>query len=133
MILHVLIAMVAGWLQRHYMYLHTISKHPHATLWPSEVVTLGILHTLKGVGNRAFYRWLTRDYRGLFPHLPERTRLFRLFSPHQAWTAAFLATPTVLGGIDTYGIELILQPNASGFVPSRLPILVCKKLAPLIP
>jgi hypothetical protein len=97
MILHVLIAMVAGWLQRHYMYLHTISKHPHATLWPSEVVTLGILHTLKGVGNRAFYRWLTRDYRGLFPHLPERTRLFRLFSPHQAWTAAFLATPTVLG------------------------------------
>jgi hypothetical protein len=26
-------------------------------------VTLGILHALKGVGNRAFYRWLTRDYR----------------------------------------------------------------------
>ena len=31
-------------------------KHPHAHLWPSEVVTLGLLHALKGVGNRAFYR-----------------------------------------------------------------------------
>ena len=31
-----------------------IPTHPHATLWPSEVVTLGILHACKGVGNRAF-------------------------------------------------------------------------------
>jgi hypothetical protein len=37
-------------------YLLGIPKHPHATLWPSEVVTLGLLHALKGVGNRAFYR-----------------------------------------------------------------------------
>ena len=87
--------------------MRTIPKHPHAHLWPSEVVTLGLLHALKGVGNRAFYRWLTRDYRALFPRVPERTRLFRLFSTHQAWTAAFLADPTVLGVIDTYGIELI--------------------------
>ena len=56
----------------------TIPKHPEAHLWPSEVVTLGLLHALKGVGNRPFYRWLTRDYRLLFPRLPERTRLFRL-------------------------------------------------------
>jgi hypothetical protein len=40
-----------------------IPKHPQASLWPSEVVTLGLLHALKGVGNRPFYRWLTRDYR----------------------------------------------------------------------
>jgi len=58
--------------------LRAIPKHPEAHLWPSEVVTLGLLHALKGVGNRPFYRWLTRDYRPLFPHLPERTRLFRL-------------------------------------------------------
>jgi hypothetical protein len=57
--------------------LYAIPKHPEARLWPSEVVTLGLLHALKGVGNRAFYRWLTRDYRPLFPQLPERTRLFR--------------------------------------------------------
>jgi hypothetical protein len=42
-------------------------KHPEAHLWPSEVVTLGLLHALKGGGNRPFYRWLTRDYRTLFP------------------------------------------------------------------
>jgi len=36
-------------------------KHPDARLWPSEVVTLGLLRALKGGGNRAFYRWLTRD------------------------------------------------------------------------
>ena len=35
-----------------------IPKHPEAHLWPSEVVTLGLLHALKGVGNRTFYRWL---------------------------------------------------------------------------
>ena len=39
-------------------HLQDIPKHPHATLWPSEVVTLGLLHALKGVGNRAF--WLGR-------------------------------------------------------------------------
>src|SRR5438552_17524806 len=78
-----------------------IPKHPHATLWPSEVVTLGLLHALKGVGNRAFYRWLTKDYRALFPRLPERTRLFRLFMTHLAWTETFLTSPTVLGVIDT--------------------------------
>ncbi len=96
-----------------------IPKHPHATLWPSEVVTLGILHALKGVGNRAFYRWLTRDYRALFPRLPERTRLFRLFRTHQDWTQAFLAAPTVLGIIDTYGIELI-HPMREGRSPQQI-------------
>ena len=83
--------------------LRAIPKHPDAHLWPSEVVTLGLLHALKGGGNRPFYRWLTRDYRPLFPRFPERTRLFRLFMTHQAWTQVFLAAPTVLGVIDTYG------------------------------
>ena len=96
-----------------------VPKHSQATLWPSEVVTLGLLHALKGVGNRAFYRWLARDCRPLFPRLPERTRLFRLFTTHQAWTASFLAVPTRLGVIDTYGIELI-HPRREGrsFLPS---------------
>ena len=48
--------------------LRAIPKHPEAHLWPSEVGTLGLLHALKGVGNRAFYRWLTRDYRRAVPH-----------------------------------------------------------------
>jgi hypothetical protein len=66
--------------------MHALPKHPAAHLWPSEVVTLGLLHALRGMGNRAFYRWLTRDYRPLFPRLPERTRFFRLVRTHQDWT-----------------------------------------------
>jgi hypothetical protein len=80
---------------------------------------LGLLHALKGVGNRALYRWLTRDYRPLFPRLPERTRLFRLFRTHQDWTQVFLAAPTVLGVIDTYGIELI-HPIREGRSPHQI-------------
>src|SRR5712691_3245532 len=75
--------------------------------------------THQGVGNRAFYRWLTRDYRPLFPRLPERTRLFRLLTTHQDWTRAFLAAPTVLGVIDTYGIELI-HPMREGRSPQQI-------------
>ena len=41
-----------------------IPKHPHATLWPSAVVTLGLLHALKGVGNRALYRKFPPELRG---------------------------------------------------------------------
>lgn len=87
--------------------LKNVEKHPQAKLYPSEVITIAFLFCLKGVGNRAFYRWLERDYRSLFPHLPERTRLFRLFLVHQNLTAQFLANPTVMGVIDAYGIELI--------------------------
>ncbi len=99
--------------------LGAIPTHPEARLWPSEVVTLGLLHARKGVGNRAFYRWLTRDSRTLFPCLPERTRLFRLFRTHQDWTQVFLAAPTVLGGIDTYDIELI-HPMREGRSPQQI-------------
>ena len=84
-----------------------VPKHPDAHLYPSEVVTLGLLFALKGVGQRAFYRWLHNNYRAWFPGLPERTRLFRLFATHADWTASFLAPPTPLGGADSYGIELI--------------------------
>ena len=99
-------------------HMQDIPKHPQAVLWPSEIVTLGLLQALKGVGNRAFYRWLTRDYRAVFPRLPERTRLFRLFMTHQDWTQVFLAAPTVLGVIDTYGIELI-HPMREGRSPQQ--------------
>src|SRR5712692_972030 len=98
--------------------LRTMPKHPEAHLWPSEVVTLGLLHALKGGGNRAFSRWLTRDSRPLFPRVPERTRLFRLFRTPQDWTRAFLAAPTVLGGIDTDGIEMI-HPIRAGRSPPQ--------------
>src|SRR5262245_42488853 len=93
--------------------LRTLPKHPEAHLWPREVVTLGRLHALKGVGHRPCSRWLTRDSRALFPRLPERTRLLRLLKTPQDWTKGFWAAPTVLGVIDTYGIEL-LHPIREG-------------------
>ena len=46
-------------------HLPGIPKHPHATLWPSEIVTLGMLHALKGGGNRAFSRWFPPRERGV--------------------------------------------------------------------
>jgi len=84
-----------------------ISKHPQSRFFPSEIVTLGVLFALKGGGSRAFYRWLARDYRPLFPKLPERTRLFRLFAVHWDWTLHFLVEPGLLSVTDSYGIELI--------------------------
>ena len=84
-----------------------VPQHPQSNLYPSELVTIALLFAIKGVGERAFYRWLARDYLPLFPRLPERTRLFRLRKTHQAWTARFLADPTVLGVADSYGIELV--------------------------
>jgi hypothetical protein len=82
-----------------------VEKHRQAKLYPSEVVTLALLFALKGTSFHHFYRWLRRDYLPLFPNLPERTRLMRLFKTHQAWATRFLAEPTVLGVTDSFGIE----------------------------
>jgi hypothetical protein len=90
-----------------------VGKTGQAHLYPSEVVPLGLLFALKGSGNRAFYRWLSRGYRAWFPRLPERTRLFRLFNEHQHWTQRLMVAPSFIGLIDTYGIELI-HPRREG-------------------
>jgi hypothetical protein len=101
-------------------HLAGLPTHPEGpTLWPREVGTLGLLHARKGGGNRPFSRWLTRAYRALCPRLPERPRLCRLFTTHQDWTQVFLAAPTVLGVIDTSGIELI-HPMREGRSPHQI-------------
>ena len=83
-----------------------VPKQPQAHRSPREVVTLALLFARKGVGPRAFYRWLWQNYRSWFPTLPARTRLFHLVATHADWAAFFLAQPTPLGVADTYGIEL---------------------------
>lgn len=87
--------------------LQDVPKHSQAKLYPSEVVTIAILFAYKGGHGRAFYRWLRQNWRAEFPNLPDRTRLFRLFVSHQPLTERFMADPTILGVIDSYGIELI--------------------------
>jgi DDE family transposase len=85
----------------------TIVKHPQAKLYPSELVTIGLLFALKGGYFRSFYRWLQRDFAALFGGLPERSRLQRALRVHQGWCQYFLASPTLFTVIDSYGIELL--------------------------
>ena len=82
-------------------------RHVQARLWPSEIVTLGLLFALKGGSFRAFDRWAQRDLVALFDELPDRTRLLRLLRVHQHLTDRFLATPTFFTVIDTYGIQTL--------------------------
>ncbi len=42
------------------------AKHPLAKFYASEVVTLALLYDLKGSDQRAFWRWLVRDYHRCF-------------------------------------------------------------------
>ncbi|MBF0286790.1 MAG: hypothetical protein HQM14_03155 [SAR324 cluster bacterium] len=39
-----------------------VKKHSQSSLYPSEITTLALLCPIKGVGGRAFYRWLKRDW-----------------------------------------------------------------------
>lgn len=93
--------------------LHDVPKPKLAHLYPSEVVTLGVLQVLRGEGWRAFYRWVMKELKPLFPHLPEQSRLFRLWRKYQQLAKRFLAGPTALGICDTLGIEL-LHPRREG-------------------
>ena len=99
--------------------LQAVEKDKRANLYPSELVTLAILFAIKGVGKRAFYRWVSNNWRSFFPQLPERTRLFRLFKTHRDWANRFLADPTILGVTDSYGIEFI-HPIREGRSPSQI-------------
>ena len=71
--------------------LKEVKKPALARLHTSEVVTVGMLQVLRGQGWRAFYRWLTKELKTLFPHLPEQSRLFRLWRKYQHLAKRFLA------------------------------------------
>jgi len=57
-------------------HLAGLLKPPEARLWPSEVVTLGRLHALTGVGNRPFSRWLTPPLGRCFRSYPSAPSSF---------------------------------------------------------
>jgi hypothetical protein len=90
-----------------------VLKDPRAKLWPSELVTIGILFALRGQSQRRFYLWLWCNFRPLFPNLPERTRLFRLLLRHQTWSDRFLAQPSLINFSDSLGVELV-HPRREG-------------------
>jgi hypothetical protein len=86
-----------------------IPRHSQAKLYPSELVTIGILFSLRGGFFRSFYRWLERDYGDWFGdgNLPERTRLQRLLRTHKDWCDLLMADPTFFTVMDSYPIELL--------------------------
>ena len=96
-----------------------VNKRKNAHLYPSEIVTIGILFALKGVHYRAFYRWLKGDWVHLFPHLPDRSRLLRLLATYDYLTDQFLVAPQQESVIDSYGIELI-HPIREGRSPAQV-------------
>jgi hypothetical protein len=84
-----------------------VKRVPQTHLYPSEIVTIGILFALKGGHFRAFYRWLHRDYARLFAGLPDRTNLQRLLRTHQQHCDQLLAESTLFTVTDSYPIELL--------------------------
>jgi hypothetical protein len=87
-------------------------KTPQAKLYPSEVVTIGILFALKGGHFRAFCRWLTRDYAGLFGGLVDRTTLLRQLRTQQYQADRLLGEASLLNVIDSFPIELLFSLRA---------------------
>lgn len=84
-----------------------VKRVPQTHLYPSEIVTIGILFAPKGGHFRAFYGWLYRDFALLFAGLPDRTNLQRLLKTHQHHCDSLLAQSSVLTVTDSYPIELI--------------------------
>jgi hypothetical protein len=93
--------------------LGSVNKRSDAHLYTSEIVTIGLLFSLKGGCFRAFYRWLNKNYGAYFPKLPERSRLARLLRDYAEQAFDFLADPSFFTVVDTYGIELI-HPRREG-------------------
>lgn len=96
-----------------------LARHPQEKLALSELLTLGLLFALKGIGKRAFYRWVKDNWLHFFPDLPERTRFFRRLTTQARLTKTLLAEPTILGVADSYGIEL-LHPRREGRTAEQL-------------
>jgi hypothetical protein len=58
-----------------------LEQHGNAKLHPSEIVTLALLKRMSGKAYRRFLVWLRVT--GLFPRLPDYTRLCRLFHQYE--------------------------------------------------
>lgn len=80
--------------------------HPQAKLELSELVSIGVLFSLKGGSFRRFHRWLQANLSDCFPLLPERSRLQRRLLRHRQLVDGFLAEPSFFCVADSYAIEL---------------------------
>ena len=94
-------------------------KRADAHLYPSEIVTIGLMFARKGGKYRPFYRWLVANYGHWFPKLPEQSRLHRLLRASSHFTDRFLKQPSFFTIGDTFGIELI-HPRREGRSPQQV-------------
>lgn len=101
------------------LQLADVKKRSDAHLYPSEIVTIGLMFALKGGKYRPFYRWLVANLGAWFPNLPEQSRLHRLLRDYGHYTDQFLKEPSFFTVIDTFGIELI-HPRREGRTSHQL-------------
>ncbi len=96
-----------------------VKKRSDAKLYPSEIVTIGLMFALKGGRYRPFYRWFVANLGVWFPKMPEQSRLHRLLRDYSQYTDRFLKDASFFTIIDTFGIELI-HPRREGRSPNQL-------------
>ncbi|MEK7432433.1 MAG: transposase [Cyanobacteriota bacterium] len=82
-------------------------SHKQRSLSHSEIITIGLLFSIKGFKGRAFYRWLSNNYKKFFPKIPDRTNLFRLMNTFSDLMKEFMSIETIFGVADSYVLELI--------------------------
>jgi hypothetical protein len=93
--------------------LTTQTLDPRSKLWPSEILTLLLLQAIKGYSMKRFCSWVKQNLSHFFPHIPERSRLSRLFSQWASSLSALFSSGRMIGIIDSFGIELI-HPRREG-------------------
>ena len=94
-------------------------NHPNTHLYPSYVVTMGILLARKGGHFRAFYRWLKGDFASLFGGLPDGTNVQRQLRQRRELTQRLLVTPTLFTIVDSVPVELLF-PIRQGRSPQQV-------------
>lgn len=96
-----------------------VKQHDQALLHPSETGTIGVIYALKGGGYRAFYRWLSQNWRYFFPKLPEQRRLRRILGHYRSLTDRFLRKPSFVTVLDSFGMET-MHPIREGRSPNQV-------------
>ena len=76
-----------------------VKKRSDAKLYPSEIVTIGLMIALKGGKYRPFYRWLAANLGIWFPNLPEQSRVHRLLRDYGHYTDRFLLSAALIAKI----------------------------------
>jgi hypothetical protein len=88
-------------------YCCDLPQHVQSKLHPSEIVTLALLFRLKGLSYRRFHAWVMST--GLFPKLPNYSRLNRLFLHYQPTVQVLSQNEAVenLAIVDSTGCEVV--------------------------